>query len=120
MESGIAGTLSFVVWPVYVGVCNAELGTPPLFVDEPINDEVYERGQITWAYENEKIVGRARVIVPMGFYTHLLYFQHPTKPELTGITKMLHPIRMTEIVNVIDVYPIVNDDTALNVPLAAP
>lgn len=117
MESGGIGTLVFVTWPAYIGVCNARLGTPPFTLFEPIDDPVYQRGQIMWtSVEDERqIIGRGRIICPPGFYTHYIYFQHPRKQELSGIAKMPHDVRFTELVNILDVDPIINTDLQLNV-----
>ena len=107
------GKVKFIVWPAYIGVCSAHLGTPPFALGEPSDDPNYERGQIDWREENGLILGRARIIVPQGVYTHFVYFQHPTARHITGATRMPHPLRMTHQRNVIDVDPITNEDYSL-------
>jgi hypothetical protein len=119
-DLGGVGTLAMTVWPVYIGVCNADLGLPPFLLPEPIGDPNYQRGQITWEHRNGQIVGRARIHCPPGVYTHFVYFHHPTENRISGLTKMPHPVRFTEPTNILDVDPIVNTDLALNVPEAPP
>ena len=114
------GKLTFTVWPAYIGLCNANLGMPPFALAEPEVGAEYQRGQITWEYRDGQIVGRARIICPMGEYTHFVYFQHPTEKQITGLIKMPHPLRCLYLVNTIDVDPIVNEDLVLNVPEAPP
>ena len=105
------GTLTMTVWPVYIGLCNANLGTPPfIMAAEPIDDPRYQRGQITWEYRDGRVVGRARIHCPAGEYTHYLYYQHPTDQALTGIARMPHDIRLTYETNIVDVDPIINED----------
>lgn len=117
MESGIEGTLTIITWPAYIGACNAQLGMPPFTIAEPIDDPVYERGQIFWTPvdDERQLIGRGRIILPPGHYTHYVYFQHPRKQEvLTGIAKMPHDVVFTEPRNVLDVDPIINTDLMLN------
>lgn len=116
LASGIEGKLHMTVWPAYIGACNAQLGMPPFTIVEPIDDPVYQRGQIIWTpvKDERQIIGRGRITLPPGRYTHYLYFQHPCKQELSGITKMPHDIVFTERVNILDVDPIINTDLALN------
>ena len=115
------GKLGLTVWPVYIGVCNADLGMPPfIMANEPSGDPHYQRGQITWEYRDNQVVGRARIHCPKGRYTHYVYFQHPTDQLVTGIAKMPHDVVFTEAANILDVDPIINDDLALNIPQAPP
>lgn len=66
------GILAAVVWPAYVGVLDRS-------GHEPASDPDYERGQIFWTIEpGDEIHGRATLLVPKGYYTHLVYFHHPT------------------------------------------
>lgn len=108
------GTLSVVVWPTYIGVAR-EGPTPPFSCDEPHNGG-YQRGQITWTAvpDGREVIGRARILVPPGTYTHFVYFHHPTRPQACGVVKMPHPLRCTEPITVLDVDPITNADLALS------
>jgi hypothetical protein len=122
MESGIEGTLVIVTWPAYIGACDANLGMPPFTLSEPIDDPVYERGQIFWTPVNDdrQVIGRGRIILPPGRYTHYIYFQHPRKQELTGIAKMPYDVIFTQPRNILDVDPIINTDLNLNDINSAP
>ena len=106
------GVLSAVVWPTYVGVA-MEGCTPPFSINEPINGG-YQRGQIQWTPvpDERQVIGRARIIVPPGTFTHYVYFRHPSKPQACGVMKMDHPFRCTEITT-LDLDPICNGDLAL-------
>jgi hypothetical protein len=113
------GTLKMSVWPAYIGLVNADLGTPPFSVAEPSDDSIYKRGQIYWAYRKmegfpDGIMGQARIIFPPGDYTHFAFFQHPTEQQVTGLRKLPFPIHATESVNTLDVDPIFNEDLQLN------
>lgn len=119
------GKLALTVWPAYIGLVNANLGTPPFSVVEPIESPDYQRGQITWEYRKaagfpDSILGRARILCPAGDYTHFAFFQHPTDMRVTGLRKLDHPLRYTERVNTVDVDPIYNEDLQLNIPQAPP
>lgn len=116
--SGGEGTLGLIVWPAYIGVVNAELGLPPFALAEPEIGEEYQRGQISWKYRGERIVGRARILCPAGRFTHFVYFQHPTDRAITGVKKMSHVLEFNLARNILDVDPIVNEDLALNVARA--
>jgi len=86
VSGGGDGTLSFVVWPAYVGACT-ETG------EEPINHASYERGMIRWdVMPNDELVGRARVQIPAGTWTHVLYCPHPTSPQVYSAQKLAHPL----------------------------
>jgi hypothetical protein len=90
-----------VVWPVYVGVTNNWGG-------EPLGD--YQRGQIQWRTEEDgTIYGRGTIIVPKGYYTHLVYFYHPTSPLTVGHQQLSHPFDF-KVPGVIDVDRIGKDD----------
>ncbi len=66
------GILAAVVWPTYVGVLDRS-------GSEPVSDPDYERGQISWAIvDGGEVHGGATLLVPKGYYTHLVYFHHPT------------------------------------------
>lgn len=120
MTASGEGTLGLIVWPAYIGAVNAELGLPPFALAEPEVGEEYQRGQINWGYRDGQIVGRARVLLPAGRFTHWVYFQHPTDRAITGVKKMPHDLVFKLARNIVDVDPIVNDDLALNVSQAPP
>lgn len=109
----IEGTLSAVVWPIYIGAA-LEGTTPPFSCEEPHNGG-YERGQIIWTpvSDDRQVIGRARIVLPPGTYTHFVYFLHPSRPQACGVAKMDHPFTCTEPVTYLDVDPIVNADMAL-------
>lgn len=119
MTGGGDGELAFTVWPAYVGLVNADLGTPPFTVAEPSDDPIYRRGQIEWAFRKvegfpDSILGKARIVYPAGYYTHFAFFQHPTDMRVTGLRQLEHPIYATELINTLDVDPIYNEDLQLN------
>ena len=109
----IEGYLSVTVWPVYIG-CALEDSTPPHTLAEPHNGG-YERGTIVWTPvpDGRQVIGRARIVLPPGVYTHFLYFHHPSRPACCGVAKMDHPLTCTEPVTILDVDPILNSDMAL-------
>jgi hypothetical protein len=102
------GTLSFVVWPTYVGAVN-EAGEEPMF------DRDYERGQITWELnEQGRLVGRARISVPRGprDWTHVIYCHHPTNPGYITAQKLFHPMHLPDG-GTIDMIDITDEDVAV-------
>ena len=106
------GKLRMVVWPSHIGVA-LEGATPPFSINEPHNGG-YQRGQIMWEPRGlNDIVGRAIIPCPPGDYTHFVYFKHPTKPQACGVVKMEHLLRVTDSLMMLEVYPIVNSDLAL-------
>jgi hypothetical protein len=106
------GVLRGIVWPVYIG-CALAGTTPPFSIDEPHNGG-YERGVIHWEPTDiDEIVGRARIILAPGTYTHFCFFKHPTSPHACGVAPMDFPITARELV-MLDVYPIRNADLALS------
>jgi hypothetical protein len=113
--SGGDGTLSFTIWPTYVGVSS---GAPAGGVHWEPTDLGYQRGQIAWELEDGQIVGRAKIDAPAGHYTHLLYFHHPEHPQSIGSVQLPHPVDFPTA-GVIDVYPITNADLELLKPYNA-
>jgi hypothetical protein len=107
------GAFGAVVWPVYIGAAMAG-ATPPFTISEPHNGG-YERGQILWVPvpDARQVIGRARLILPPGIYTHFLYFHHPTRSQTCGVVQMDHPLRCTQPLTVLDVDPIINNDLQL-------
>ena len=102
-----------VVWPVYIGAALAG-STPPFTLAEPHNGG-YERGTIVWTPvpDERQVIGRARILLPPGTYTHFLYFHHPSKPQVCGVAQMDHPLVCTEPLTILDVDPILNQDLQL-------
>ena len=99
------GVLSMVVWPVYAGAVN-EAG------EEPMGERDYERGQITWALnEQDRIVGRAKISVPRGTkdWTHVIYTHHPTSPGFSTAQKLAHPMHLPDG-GTIDLLDITDED----------
>jgi hypothetical protein len=107
------GRLGVTVWPVYIG-CSLTGSTPPWAIAEPHNGG-YERGTILWTPvpDARQVIGRARILLPPGVYTHFLYFHHPVGGKCCGVAKMDFPLHCTEPVTVLDIDPIVNNDLAL-------
>lgn len=110
------GTLSFTVWPAYVGFCIQDPGPGPTPYGEP-TDPIYQRGQIEWSMEGDEIVGRAFVQVPktgpLTAYTHQAFFTGPGPDCMVGKMQLSQPIQFHSD-GVIEVYPIINRDMHLN------
>ena len=95
------GFLGAVIWPTYVGALTI-LGAEP--------DGDYQRGQITWSTNGDgKVRGRARILVPKGFYTHLAYYHHPNGPLMVGHQVIDHPFDF-KVDGVIDLEEITETD----------
>jgi hypothetical protein len=114
LVGGGFGTLKGVVWPVYIGAA-LEGPLPPHSCDEPHNGG-YQRGTITWepVPDSRQLVGRARILLPAGFYTHFVFFTHPSKPQACGVTKMAHPMDLRNPLTYVDIYPIENNSLHLS------
>ena len=113
MSGGAQGRLAVTVWPVYIGAA-LEGATPPFTISEPHNGG-YERGQIVWTPvpDARQVIGRARITLPPGTYTHFLYFHTPARPQVCGVVQMDHPLVCTQPLTYLDVDPIVNNDLRL-------
>lgn len=98
--SGSVGTLKAVIWPAYVGVLD-------IYGAEPSVD--YQRGQIAWDGSGAEPVGRATVLVPKGYYTHLVYFHHPLSGKMTGYQSLAHPFDIP-VPGKIDIMQITKED----------
>jgi len=97
------GTLSFVIWPAYAGAANED-GT------EPVSDPDYQRGQISWKVTTQdKILGRTRIQLPAGVWTHILYTHHPSEPLVITAAKLAHPIVLHQA-GYIDLTDITEED----------
>ncbi|SKM80842.1 Uncharacterised protein [Mycobacteroides abscessus subsp. massiliense] len=111
------GTLAVEVWPTYVGAC---MGHPLLAVYSEPDDLAYQRGQIYWGPAGDDLpelrgqtIGRAKISVPAGEYTHLAYFYGPEGPCQAGQGFQLpHPVRFTTA-GTFEVYPITNPHAAM-------
>jgi hypothetical protein len=94
---GNPGILSCEVWPTYVGLCVES--APPIrgqwFLKEPMRHIDYRRGQIFWETNKVtlEITGHARVFVPKGIYTHLL-FATAAQGHIVDCKQREHPIDM--------------------------
>jgi len=42
----------------------------------------------------ERIIGHARVYVPQGEWSYIIYTHHPTKPMFSYAQKLEHPLRI--------------------------
>lgn len=96
--------LSAEVWPTHVGVSMHHPGPGPQPQAEPVFNLDYIRGQIEWGVsETGEIVGRAKVHVPPGLYTNMIYLYGPgSLPMMCGQRKLSHPV-LFETAGVIDI-----------------
>jgi hypothetical protein len=102
------GILSCEVWPTYVGLC--ETNAPPSqgnwYLREPARHIDYKRGQIRWDTDkvSGEITGHARVYVPKGVYTHIV-FAMAEEGHIMDVKQREHPIDMPSA-GWVDVTPI--------------
>lgn len=83
------GLLTLDVWPVYMGLAESTDGVT--FIEQ-LSHADYQRGQIFWeARPNGVVVGRARVCLPKGVHTHLLFCIGPTE-GIIGTERLEHPV----------------------------
>lgn len=83
------GVLTIDVWPVYMGVGES---TDDFTLIEQFGHPDYQRGQIRWDTQPDgEIVGFARVLLPAGMYTHLMFCNGPSE-MLVAIEKLEHPL----------------------------
>jgi hypothetical protein len=94
------GRLSVTVWPVYLGLAKAQSAQ---MIREPTEHRDYERGQIDW-FDLVKGVGRARVWIPKGIYTHIIFCMGP-RENVIGVNQMEHP-QIFDRSGAVDVDPI--------------
>lgn len=98
------GFLTVDVWPTYVGV--GEL-TGDSTITEHNGHPDYERGQIWWdTMPNGDIIGHARIRLPKGAWTHLLFCHGPVG-LIIGAEQFEHPV-VFDRAGFFDVDPIVN------------
>lgn len=107
--SGGLGTLSFAVWPSYIGLAAENQELLP----------VEQRSQIWWRVENGVPVGAAGgpnsgnsqgCWVPAGTYTKYLFYNTPDGPS-TAYMPLAHP-HIQLVAGWVVVDPIVNSDPA--------
>jgi hypothetical protein len=99
------GILHVDVWPTYIGIGEAD-GT---VITEHNGHPDYERGQIHWETQPDgDIVGHARVQLPKGVWTHLLFCHGPTELIISN-EKFDHPI-VFDRAGFVDIGPIHNKD----------
>jgi hypothetical protein len=86
------GVLKFDVWPTFLGVAGQINGSDT--VREPFGVPNYERGQIDWsANAAGEVVGKARVCLPAGVYTHYVFWAGPQQlSSVMGMTKLDEPV----------------------------
>jgi hypothetical protein len=99
------GVLTVDVWPTYMGL---GYSTDGVQLVEQIGTPGYERGPITWETKDGEILGRARVVLPKGTYTHLLFCHGPCD-RLAGVEQLEHPV-VFDRAGFFDVDPIHNRD----------
>lgn len=80
------GILSGLIWPTFAGSEN-------LNGEEPLDDFLYSRGQINWYIdaETQTIMGRTNILVPKGYFTHIVYAHHPQSRLICGRQVLSHP-----------------------------
>lgn len=101
------GRLMVDVWPSYIGIGESTDGGATLL--EQADHPDYERGQITWTtHPDGTITGKARVALPKGIYTHLMFCHGPTE-RLIAVEQFEHPV-VFDRPGFFDVDPIVNKD----------
>jgi hypothetical protein len=84
------GTLSAVVWPTHAGAVNAR-------GDEPMFGFDYRRGQIMWELDEAgRLLGRARIEMPAGEWTWIVYCRNPFDPGYVSAAKLAHPLLLHE------------------------
>lgn len=115
LGSGL-GILGATVWPTYIGLSCGEpgpgtaTGGTGIPSHESHGDLDYKRGMITWVTEASGLVwGQARVYVPKGVYTHVL-FCHGPGPNLYLSAKQWESPVVFNKSGWIDINPIHNAD----------
>lgn len=96
------GVLSMLIWPTHIGVAT-DFG-------EPGTSNYYDRGTISWHPDHDpehqgKLIGRARIHIPAGTYTHFIFYHAPIGGRHSSLLQMEHPyVAATD--GVMDVWPI--------------
>lgn len=100
------GILSIDVWPTYCGLGESTDGVTLI---EQHGHPDYERGQIWWeTHDDGTVLGRARVMLPKGVYTHLMFCNGPSE-MLVAVEQLEHPV-VFDRPGFFDVDPICNRD----------
>lgn len=85
------GLLRIDVWPTYLGM--AESRDDGATFIEPLDGDGYQRGMITWETQPDgNIIGHARLCLPRGVHTHLLFCHGPGAGMIIGIEQLEHPL----------------------------
>lgn len=95
--------LQFIVWPVWVGLCEEVLGMPV----EPLASLEYRRGQIFWRQVDGQIIGAGRVFVPGGIRFHRIVYAYAPAGEPCGYAPLPEPLLYREA-TFVDIDPITN------------
>jgi hypothetical protein len=92
------------VWPTHVGVTTEHPGNSKWAATEPSYHLDYIRGQIEWiAVSDSGPVGKAKIHVPPGLYTYMVYLHGPgSLPMMCGSRQLSHPV-LFETSGVIDI-----------------
>jgi hypothetical protein len=110
MTGAVRATLGAIVWPVYLGMSTGHPGVVEGAVPlhEPFDDIDYERGQITWVRQPDgEILGRARVCIPKGVWTHYVFCSGFQPAALLGARALEQPL-VFDRAGFVDVDPIYN------------
>jgi hypothetical protein len=99
---GGEGTLSAIVWPAYAGATRDN-------GDEPLFSPYYRRGQITWEYVDGKVEGHAKILVPRGRWSWIVYCHSQSSPGHITAQRLLVPFEFV-IANGIEVLRITEED----------
>lgn len=98
------GILRVDVWPVYVGMGESTDGITLL---EYAGHPDYQRGMITWEPDpGGDLIGRARILLPAGLYTHILFCHGPVEMVI-GVEQLEHPL-VFKTAGIFDLNPIHN------------
>ena len=80
----LQGRFSAIMWPLHLGVSQGDV--------EPYGLDRYERGPIEWEWRDGKILGKARVWVPKGTWTHHVFCTSTTRESVMDYRQMEHPL----------------------------
>ena len=97
------GILSVHVYPTYMGL---GYSTDGVTLVEQAGHADYQRGMIRWDTDPEGVItGHARVLLPKGVYTHLMFCHGPSEMVI-GVEQFDHPV-VFDGPGFFDVVPIV-------------
>ena len=80
----LQGRFSAIMWPLHLGVSQGDV--------EPFGLDGYERGPIDWEWRDGQILGKARVWVPKGTWTHHVFCTSPLRESVMDYRQMEHPL----------------------------